>query len=63
MKYLNCPNGNWKMNNMKKKAADQKGANKDIVVKTNLTFDELLKKALNTPPPKKENKSKKKKEK
>jgi len=51
------------MNNMKKKAADQKGANKDIVVKTNLTFDELLKKALNTPPPKKENKSKKKKEK
>ena len=33
---------------------------KDIIVKTDLTFEELIKKAVNTPLPKKEKKGKKK---
>jgi hypothetical protein len=45
---------------MQKKRADTTTNKKDIVVKTNLTFWELMKKALNTPLPKKANKSKKK---
>jgi hypothetical protein len=38
----------------------KKSKKKEIIVKTDLTFEELMKKALNTPLPKKEKKSKKK---
>jgi hypothetical protein len=38
----------------------QKSSKKDLVIKTDLTFEELMKKALNTPIPKKEKKIKKK---
>jgi hypothetical protein len=35
--------------NMQKKKATKPVVKKEIVVKTNLTFEELMKKALNTP--------------
>jgi hypothetical protein len=44
----------------KAKAASTSSTKKDIIVKTGLTFEELMKKALNTPLPKKAKKAKKK---
>jgi hypothetical protein len=45
---------------MQKKKETKPGVKKNIVAKTDLTFEELMKKALNTPLPKKEKKIRKK---